>query len=148
MNLFSAGVYKHFRSLSLAWNADLHAISSTSNEVEGLPISILMGLCKGNLWPKIILIMICLDISSLFFGLYYDFSHCIYIGIYISFDINKAPRSCLATAGRAPEAVPFQTFKCMLHIFRRIFQKSLISYRDFHAISEHGPSIPGNSRAQ
>ena len=75
-------------------------------------------------------------ISSLFFGLYYDFSHCIYIGIYISFDINKAPRSCLATAGRAPEAVPFQTFKCMLHIFRRIFQKSLISYRDFHAISE------------
>ena len=103
-------------------------------------ISILMGLCKGNLWPKIILIMICLDISSLFFGLYYDFSHCIYIGIYISFDLNKAPRSCLATAGRAPEAVPFQTFKCMLHIFRRIFQKSLISYRDFHAISEHGPS--------
>ena len=93
-----------------------------------------MGLCKGNLWPKIILIMICLDISSLFFGLYYDFSHCIYIGIYISFDLNKAPRSCLATAGRAPEAVPFQTFKCMLHIFRRIFQKSLISYRDFHAI--------------
>ena len=114
----------------------------------GMLISILMGLCKGNLWPKIILIMICLDISSLFFGLYYDFSHCIYIGIYISFDINKAPRSCLATAGRAPEAVPFQTFKCMLHIFRRIFQKSLISYRDFHAISEHGPSIPGNSPAQ
>ena len=78
-------------------------------------------------------------ISSLFFGLYYDFSHYIYIGIYISFDLNKAPRSCLATAGRAPEAVPFQTFKCMLHIFRRIFQKSLISYRDFHAISEQQP---------
>ena len=70
MNLFSAGVYKHFRSLSLAWNADLHAISSTSNEVEGLPISILMGLCKGNLWPKIILIMICLDIFQVSFLVY------------------------------------------------------------------------------
>ena len=123
-----------------ALQSRLHSDCTNISEVwvsHGMLISILMGLCKGNLWPKIILIMICLDISSLFFGLYYDFSHCIYIGIYISFDINKAPRSCLATAGRAPEAVPFQTFKCMLHIFRRIFQKSLISYRDFHAISEH-----------
>ena len=67
MNLFSAGVYKHFRSLSLAWNAD--SIRSSSIE-EVLPISILMGLCKGNLWPKIILIMICLDIFQVSFLVY------------------------------------------------------------------------------